>query len=194
ESHWVFSGTGLKNGDCLINSDGTPFLGYEVDGMGPFSPANTQRLAHSPATARYATFADMTTYRASSGATVFATGSINWSTVVPQIQQMTRNVLARFISGAFADTTPIRPLPPASFQTTDIGSPGRPGFVALAGNSSLTLNGAGGGLDAMFFVYQRLSGDGGVTIRLLSLENFWNNRAGVVIRDSLDAASKAVLL
>jgi N,N-dimethylformamidase beta subunit-like protein/carbohydrate binding protein with CBM6 domain/Big-like domain-containing protein len=193
-SHWVFTGTGLRNGDCLLNSDGTPFLGYEVDAMGPFSPANTQRLAHSPATARYATFSDMTTYRAASGATVFSTGSINWSTVVPQVQQITRNVLARFISGAFADTTPIRPLPPVPFQTKDIGSPGRPGFVALAGNSSFTLNGAGGSADAMFVVYQRLAGDGEVTTRLISLENFWNNRAGVFIRDSLDATSKAVLL
>jgi hypothetical protein len=195
-SHWVFTGTGLKNGACLLNADGTPFLGYEVDAMGPFSPANTQRLAHSPATARKAYFSDMTVYRASSGATVFATGSIEWSSVVPQIQQITRNVLARFISGAFLDTTPIRPLPPAPFLTKDIGNTGRPGFVALAGTDSFTLNGAGGdesgGQDAMFFVYQPLTGDGQVTARLLSLENFWNNRAGVAIRESLDPGAKAV--
>src|SRR6266542_2836558 len=131
--------------------------------MGPFSPANTQRLAHSPATARKAYFSDMTVYRAASGATVVATGSIGWSTVVPQIQQITRNVLARFISGAFLDTTPIRSLPPAPFRTTDVGNTGRPGFVALAGADSFTLNGAGGdesnGQDAMFFVYQPLTGD-----------------------------------
>jgi hypothetical protein len=194
ESHWAFTGTGLKNGDCLVNANGTPFLGYEVDAMGPFSPANTQRLAHSPATSRKANFCDATVYRAASGATVFSTGSIDWSTVVPQIQQITRNVLARFISGAFADTVPIRPLPPAPFRTTDIGNTGRPGFVALAGSNSFTLNGAGGGLDAMFFVYQPLAGDGQVSARLLSLQNFWNNRAGLVIRESLDPSSKAVLL
>ncbi|MEO8078131.1 MAG: N,N-dimethylformamidase beta subunit family domain-containing protein, partial [Acidobacteriota bacterium] len=72
-SHWVFSGTGLRNGDRLANPDGTPFLGYEVDAMGPASPAGVQRLAHSPATAKAATFSDMTVYRAASGATVFAT-------------------------------------------------------------------------------------------------------------------------
>jgi hypothetical protein len=199
ESHWVFTGTGLKNGDCLLTSAGTPFLGYEVDAMGPFSPANTQRLAHSPATSRKANFADMTVYRAASGATVFDTGSIGWSTTVPQVQQITRNVLARFISGAFADTTPIRPLPPAHFQPQNIGKTGRPGFVALAGSNSLTLNGAGtadpfSGQDAMFFVYQPFTGDGQVTARLLSLQNYWNNRAGLVIRESLDPSSKAVLL
>ncbi len=52
-SHWVFTGTGLKNGDCLKNPDGTAFLGYEVDSMvGPTSPANTQRMAHSPVDAK----------------------------------------------------------------------------------------------------------------------------------------------
>ena len=27
-SHWAFTGTGLKNGDRLLNANGTPFLGY----------------------------------------------------------------------------------------------------------------------------------------------------------------------
>ena len=197
-SHWAFTGTGLKNGDCLVNADGTPFLGYEVDEMGPFSPPNTQRLAHSPSTPRKAYYCDMTIYHAASGATVFATGSIEWSLVLPQTQQITRNVLARFVSGAFGDTTPIRALPPAPFRTIDIGNTGRLGFVALAGSDSFTLNGAGGsqsgGQDTAFFVYQPLTGDGEITARLLSLENFWNNRAGLMIRDSLDPGSKAVLL
>jgi len=198
-SHWVFTHTGLKNGDCLLNAEGTPFLGYEVDAMGPFSPADTQRLAHSPATKRQAAFADMTVYRAAGGATVFATGSIGWSAMVPQIQQITRNVLARFIAGAFPDTSPIRPLPPAPFRARDIGNTGRPGFIALAGSSSFTLNGAGGSAfasaqDAMFFVYQPLTGNGQITARLLSLQNYWDNRAGVVIRESIDPASKTVAL
>ena len=57
------------------------------------SPANLRRLAHSPATSTNANCSDMTIYRAASGATVFSTGSIDWSTVVPQVQQITRNVL-----------------------------------------------------------------------------------------------------
>jgi len=197
ESLWVFTGTGLKNGDCLLNSDGTPFLGYEVDAMGPFSPANTQRASHSPATGRKAYYSDMTVYRAASGATVVSIGSIGWSWTIAQIQQITRNVLARFVSGAFLDTTPIRPLPPAGFRTTDLGNTGRAGFVALSGTDSFTLNGAGGSEsagDTMFFVYQALAGDGQITARLVALENYWNNRAGLVIRESLDPAAKTVLL
>ena len=98
-SSWVFTGTGLRNGDRLANADGTPFLGYEVDAMAPSSPANVQRLAHSPATPAAANFSDMTVYRAASGATVFATGSIAWSQTVPQIQQSAQRS-ARFISMA----------------------------------------------------------------------------------------------
>ena len=82
-SHWAFTGTGLKNGDRLTSADGTPFLGYEVDQMGTKTPPNTRRLAHSPANARAANFSDVTIYRAPSGATVFATGSISWTSTVP---------------------------------------------------------------------------------------------------------------
>ena len=107
-SHWAFTGTGLKNGDRLTEANGTPFLGYEIDQMGTKSPPNTRRLAHSPANGRAANFSDVTIYRAPSGATVFASGSISWSTTVPQIQQMTRNVLApphrQCVSGLAAGT------------------------------------------------------------------------------------------
>ena len=197
-SHWVFTGTGLRNGDRLTNPDGTPFLGYEIDAMGPTSPANVQRLAHSPATSRAANFSDMTVYRAASGATVFATGSITWSQTIPQIQQVTRNVLARFINGTFSDTTPVRPPLPAPFQATDIGNVGRPGFVALAGTDSVTLNGAGqsqsSGTDALYYVYQALPGNGEITARLTALQLLWDNRAGLMIRESLSPDAKYVSL
>src|SRR5262245_30624407 len=78
-SHWIFTGTGLKNGDMLTNPDGSFFIGYEVDEIGATSPANAQRVAHSPATASHANFADSVVYRAPSGATVFASGSIFWT-------------------------------------------------------------------------------------------------------------------
>jgi len=197
-SSWVFTGTGLQNGDRLTKADGTSFLGYEVDAMGPTSPANVQRLAHSPANSREANFSDMTVYRAPSGATVFATGSIGWSQVVPQIQQITRNVLARFINNAFSDTVPVRPSPPAPFAVKDIGDVGRPGFVALAGPDSVTLNGAGQndflGQDALYYMYQPLSGDGEITARLNALQLYWDNRAGVMIRESLSGTAKYVSL
>jgi hypothetical protein len=193
-SHWVFSGTGLHDGDRVTNHDGTTFLGYEVDAMGPTSPANAQRLAHSPATAANAYFSDMTTYRAPSGATVFATGSIGWSVTVPSVVQMTRNVLARFLTGAFAETTPARAILPAPFTARDIGDVGRPGFVAMTGTQSFTLDGAGLDMartaDALYFVYQTLSGNGEIRVRLSALQNFWDNRAGVMIRESLAPGAK----
>ncbi|HVQ15561.1 MAG TPA: N,N-dimethylformamidase beta subunit family domain-containing protein, partial [Vicinamibacterales bacterium] len=189
-SHWVFSGTGLKNGDRLTKDDGSTFIGYEVDAMGPSSPANAQRQAHSPVTPAAAYFSDMTTYRAPSGATVFATGSIGWSQTIPQVVQMTRNVLARFTTGAFAETTPVRAVLLVPFSAQDIGDVGRQGFVSLvAGPQSFTLNGAGREMsrtdDAMYYAYQMLSGDGQITVRLNALQHFWNNRAGVMIRESL---------
>ena len=196
-SHWVMTGTGLKNGDVLTNADGSYFVGYEVDAMGPGSPANVERIAHSPANANKANFSDMVVYRAASGATVFSSGTIFWTYTVPQIVQITRNVLARFTTGAFADSQPIRPLPPAPFTATDIGDVGRPGFVALAGPDSFTLNGAGQGgtgTDALFYVYQRLAGDGQITVRLTGLQLFWDNRAGVMVRESLAPESRYVSL
>ena len=82
-SHWAFTGTGLQNGDRLSEADGTAFLGYEIDAMGPATPPNAQRIAHSPANATAANFADMVVYTVPSGATVFASGSIGWSQTNP---------------------------------------------------------------------------------------------------------------
>jgi hypothetical protein len=107
-SHWVYAGTGLRNGDRLPG-----LLGYEVDRIFGFGPPGVKRVARSPY-ANGTKFSDMTVYTASSGAVVFATGSINWSwglddfnapalrpvLLNPAAQQMTRNVLARFLSTA----------------------------------------------------------------------------------------------
>jgi hypothetical protein len=195
-SHWVFTGTGLKNGDRLLNPDGTSFLGYEVDAVGPRSPANLRRLAHSPATATNANFSDMTIYRAASGATVFATGSIGWSETVPQVQQITRNALARLITGAFTDAPPVRPSLPAPFTAHDIGPVGRAGFVSQAAAASFTLNGAGEaafhGQDALYYASQPLNGDGEIVARVTAVQQYWDNRAGVMIRESLAPEAKYV--
>jgi regulation of enolase protein 1 (concanavalin A-like superfamily) len=195
-SHWVFTGTGLKNGDVLVNPDGSYFVGYEIDAMGIKSPANTQRLAHSPATASNANFADMVMYRAPSGATVFSAGSIQWTYDVPQLVQITKNVLARFTTNAFTDTIPIRPQLPVPFQAVDIGDVGRPGFVSRADTDQLTLNGGGqdsfDGSDALHYVYQQFTGDLTITARLTGVQDYWDNRAGLMIRESLDPAAKYV--
>jgi hypothetical protein len=101
-SSWVCSNTGLQNGATLPG-----LIGYEVDAEAGNQPVGIQRIAHSPVPSTQ-TYADMTVYTASSGAIVFATGSMdfNWGLdgynapalhpnyVNAAAQQMTRNVLA----------------------------------------------------------------------------------------------------
>src|SRR5581483_9664966 len=102
---WVFEGTGLKPGDALRG-----LLGYEVDAMYGGGPRGIARLAHSPFVDQGRTrYADMTIYRAASGAWVFATGSMQWNwgldgynapgwhaaRVDAQAQRIMRNVLDR---------------------------------------------------------------------------------------------------
>src|SRR4030095_16310330 len=78
-SHWIFTGMGLKNGDTLVNPDGSYFIGYEVDTMGTTTPASAQRVAHSPATAARATFADTGVYPAACRAPRLASGRGRWA-------------------------------------------------------------------------------------------------------------------
>ena len=126
-SSWICKDAGLHNGAILKG-----MLGYEVDRVDTaMSPLNIQVLASSPyevclteecsannagseapctdsgcATAE-TRYANMTFYTASSGAGVFATGSMQWNwgldnfgpwgdRVNPAVQKMTANVLDRF--------------------------------------------------------------------------------------------------
>ncbi|HEU5161635.1 MAG TPA: N,N-dimethylformamidase beta subunit family domain-containing protein [Thermoanaerobaculia bacterium] len=102
-NHWACAGTGLKNGDHLPG-----LLGYEVDRVSGNAPAPLELLARSPFEKSGVThYSDMVSYRAASGATVFATGSIQWSwglddwapstgsRINAAAQQITRNVLGR---------------------------------------------------------------------------------------------------
>ena len=82
---------------------------------------------------------------------------------------------------------------PAPWQTADIGS------VAVAGSASMsnglyTVQGAGnisGTADSFRFVYQPLSGDGEIRVRLNSLGNTGTSgRIGVMIRESLTSGSR----
>jgi N,N-dimethylformamidase beta subunit-like protein len=115
-AHWVFAGTGLRNGDALRG-----LLGYGVDASYGGGPATIERLARSPFVDRdgptektpQTRYSDMTIYTAASGALVFATGSIQWSwgldlynapawhtpRVSEAAQQITRNVLGRMLQG-----------------------------------------------------------------------------------------------
>lgn len=108
---WVTSGTGLQVSDRLSG-----LLGYEVDRVFGIGPKSTTIVAHSPYTIedqRY--YADVVFYEWPSGATVFATGSMQWSWGLDDFnapvlrtsrlnsiaQQITRNVLARLVGDRF---------------------------------------------------------------------------------------------
>ncbi len=120
-SNWVFNGTGLQNGDHLPG-----LLGYEVDEFDPnASPSGTILLGNSPYGG--GEFSNMSLYTAGSGATVFATGSMQWvwalddynatglrpSLLNEAAQTMTRNVLAKFAEGFDSGPSP----PPPSTAT-----------------------------------------------------------------------------
>jgi hypothetical protein len=131
-SHWLFSGTGLSNGSILPS-----VLGYETDSL--YTPAGAIGVAHSPfPRGAPQVYADVSLYTATSGANVFATGSIWWSTgldgfppsrgVVPAVQQVTANFLSRALQ-----STP----PPLSITTGSLAG----GTVGVAYNAALTATG-----------------------------------------------------
>jgi len=80
-----------------------------------------------------------------------------------------------------------------AWTNVDIGSPGQAGS-AIESAGVFTIEGGGADIwgvsDAFHFVYWPLTGDGEATARVLSVENtdVWA-KAGVMIRESLDAAS-----
>ena len=82
---------------------------------------------------------------------------------------------------------------PAPWQTTHIGSSSAIGSASVA-NGVYTVKGAGnlsGSADRFRFVYQRMSGNGEIKVRLNSMENTGSSaRIGVVIRESLTTGSK----
>jgi N,N-dimethylformamidase beta subunit-like protein/F5/8 type C domain-containing protein/putative Ig domain-containing protein len=105
-SHWLFNGTGLTNGSILPN-----VLGYETDSLSAYRPSGTIRLAHSPfPKSSPQVNANMSIYTAPSGAEVFAVGTVWWTMglddirpsrgVVPAVQQITANFLARALGGS----------------------------------------------------------------------------------------------
>jgi len=103
ETHWAFTGTGLKNGDLF----GTESLhrrcpggasGHETDKLSPFSPKNIQHLARgiNPDNGG----ADLTMYDTPSGGRVFAAGSIAWTSAIlvdDAVSKITANVLRKFL-------------------------------------------------------------------------------------------------
>ena len=118
---WVLAGTQLSNTKSNkprkrktlvpgIRLEG--LLGYEVDRMFGNAPANTIRIAHSPyKSGGRRRYSDMTVYTTDKGATVFATGSMQWSwgldnynapkyrpaLMNEDAQTITRNILNRML-------------------------------------------------------------------------------------------------
>jgi hypothetical protein len=141
---WVFAGTGATTGTRLPG-----LVGYEVDGMTSSSPAGTIRLANSPflnkkVNPQTTQFSHMVLHTAQSGATVFATGTIQWSwglddynmanrppnaVVSPIAQQITRNILDRFAGEAHCAFT----ISPSSASVT--GAPGS-GSITVTGGAT----------------------------------------------------------
>jgi N,N-dimethylformamidase beta subunit-like protein len=107
--HWSMQGTELQVGDRLPR-----LLGYEADRIFGNAPMGTTILAESAYMFEGKPhLAHMTSYSLPNGATVFATGTIQWSwglddfnvpylrksSLNSKAQQITRNVLTRFRQG-----------------------------------------------------------------------------------------------
>ena len=109
--HWVYEGTGLRDGDSVPG-----ILGYEVDRVlegepGPPDRGSWTTLSQSPYTSEEGTakVANSSVYHAPSGAWVFSAGTIAWSWALTnwnehrvadrRIQQVTANVLDAFVRG-----------------------------------------------------------------------------------------------
>jgi hypothetical protein len=104
--HWVFAGTGLREGDLFGQKSLHMRVpggasGHETDKISPSSPANTQLLARggNPGSGG----AEMVLHEPPGGGAVFSAGSIAWpaSVLVDQaVSKITANVLRRFVGSA----------------------------------------------------------------------------------------------
>ncbi len=126
---WVFSGTSVSNGSHLIG-----LLGYETDAIfsNGYGPSGLNKIADSPDADGGS---QMTHYKASSGAVVFATGSIQWawgldnfnagpirpSVLSDDVKTATRNVLARFALAPVVPPTPAAPAAPTNLTAAAHG-------------------------------------------------------------------------
>jgi hypothetical protein len=103
DSHWVFAGTGLKNGDlfgqeCQHQRIPGGASGHETDKMSASSPRNTRLLAQG--LNKDDGGAHMVLHEPGKGGAVFSAGSICWPSsllVDKGVSQITRNVVKRFL-------------------------------------------------------------------------------------------------
>ncbi|MBI5055594.1 MAG: hypothetical protein HZB61_03125 [Nitrospirae bacterium] len=103
--HWIFSSTGLKNGD-LIGKDGLNVSltgkpgasGWETDKIYPLAPDGTTLLAKGINEGDGG--AEMVIYQENGGGSVFSVGSISFGGSLlsdSHISQITKNVVERFL-------------------------------------------------------------------------------------------------
>jgi hypothetical protein len=103
DSHWVFAGTGLNNGDLFGQQSlhmrcAGGASGHETDKISPSSPKNVRLLAKG--TNRDNGGAEMVYYETPSGGAVFAAGSITYASCLPvdeNVSKLTASVLRRFL-------------------------------------------------------------------------------------------------
>jgi hypothetical protein len=103
DSHWIFAGTQLKNGDifgenCLHMRCPGGASGHETDKMTASSPANAQLLAKGLNPDEGG--AEIVYHQTESGGEVYSVGSISYPSSLPvddAISRITANVLNRFL-------------------------------------------------------------------------------------------------
>lgn len=103
-AHWIFAGTGLKNGDLfgeksLHRRCPGGASGHETDKISPFSPKNVHRLAQGTNPDNGG--ADLVIYDTESAGSVFSAGSVTWPSAIlvdDAVSKITANVVRRFLT------------------------------------------------------------------------------------------------
>lgn len=138
-ANWLFAGTGVVAGQRLHDVVGSEYDRYDARVPGP---SNVEILAHSPLTCHgRADFADATYYSATSGAGVFAAGTIDFvghmdANCQPEgcpgrvLGKVIQNLLSAFGAGPAGLVHPsdpaqsgYRPPPPVNARTTTTAPP-----------------------------------------------------------------------
>ncbi len=120
-----------------------------------------------------------------------ASGQTGWAVIVVYVSDGA-------LTAAQAFTLFVVSKVPPPWQVADLGTPETPGRVESAnGEFTLLASGQdiGGFADEGLFLFQRLSGDGEITARVLDLKlGALNPKAGVMIRETLEGAARMAFL
>jgi hypothetical protein len=129
------------------------------------------------------------------GTTAWTSGPAMIGLAVTSHDPSTLNAAPFDIPTVTVTTTPPLPDP---WQQSDVGTTGLQGGASYS-NGVLTVSGSGsdiwGSADSFHFVYSQIGGDGQIVARVTSTQN--TNpyaKAGVMIRESLDASASDVVL